>query len=763
MFEVYAKKYYEKFGFNVLPLAGKAPKIKWEKWQSEKQTIEDIDSMDWDGDTTGIGVPAGIDDVRVIDIDKIKDWKILDAILELLNLDLSYPWIIKTGSREGIHIYVKVKESGNLLKNLGGDKAVYKFYLKQADVCDHAEIRWKNCQNVLPPSKHPSSNIYDFYGINPTAEPIEIEEDIFINLIQALFVIEGKETMNKMKLGGRKPKYINPRVDIKRVESAVKHISENLPTNSYEDWYRIGFGLASLGEQGRKLFVEMSLANQHYKDTEYELNRKFDQFLADYDGRITLGSVYSIAESYGWEKPKIVFWYQVDEKIKIAQLKFIRFLESCGFYKLYLNPGYVLVRIKDNVVEEVEPVNIKDFVIDHIHNLSEDELGNTDPYTLMETIVKGNNIYFGTSQLEFLSPIELVFSRDSLAKSLVYYQNGYVEVSKEEIKLTSYKKLEGYIWKRQILNRDFYVTKNKSDFEKLLINICRNDQQRFDSLRSSIGYLLHTYKDVALTKAVIFIDEVMSDGANGRSCKSLVGVAISQIRKTLRISARNFNFKNTFAFQSVTLDTSVLEFNDAEKKFPFDKLFTVITDSIAVEKKNKDQINIPFSESPKVLISTNFTIEGIDRSTVDRQFVVEFSDHYNETHRPIHDFKKRFFEKDWNEQDWAAFDNFMIECIQYYLVNGLVDCSYVNLIEKKLVDMTCKEFVEFIEDYTGGEGFDKKSVYKEFVEQNEDYVHIKQNTFTKWIKTYCSLKRYVYEQWRNDKAYYFKIMMKKAA
>ena len=100
------------------------------------------------------------------------------------------------------------------------------------------------------------------------------------------------------------------------------------------------------------------------------------------------------------------------------------------------------------------------------------------------------------------------------------------------------------------------ASKRKSDFEKLLWNICRESTERFNSLRSAIGYLLHTYKDVALTKAIVFIDEVMSDGANGRSGKSLVGVAISHIRKTLRIGARNFNFKNTFAFQSVTLDTS---------------------------------------------------------------------------------------------------------------------------------------------------------------------------------------------------------------
>ena len=77
--------------------------------------------------------------------------------------------------------------------------------------------------------------------------------------------------------------------------------------------------------------------------------------------------------------------------------------------------------------------------------------------------------------------------------------------------------------------------------------------------------------------------------------------------------------------------------------------------------------------------------------------------------------------------------------------------------------MTCKEFVEFMDDYKSGESFDKKKVYKEFIELNEDYRHIKQNTFTKWIKTYCKLRDYEYEQWRDDKIYYFKIKLRKAA
>lgn len=200
--KTYAIAYFEKFGFNVLPLVGKKPIINWEEWQSKKQSIEDIEKMDWEG-TTGIGTPAGLNDVRVIDIDKIKDWGVLDLILEKLNLDAKYPWIVRTGSGLGAHIYIKVKVTSKMIKLLGGDKAVYKLYLKQEGLCDHVEIRWVNCQNVLPPSKHPSGGIYNFYDINPTSEPIEIEEDIFINLIENLFILKEREERREMKIGGR--------------------------------------------------------------------------------------------------------------------------------------------------------------------------------------------------------------------------------------------------------------------------------------------------------------------------------------------------------------------------------------------------------------------------------------------------------------------------------------------------------------------------------------------------------------------------------
>jgi phage/plasmid-associated DNA primase len=79
-------------------------------------------------------------------------------------------------------------------------------------------------------------------------------------------------------------------------------------------------------------------------------------------------------------------------------------------------------------------------------------------------------------------------------------------------------------------------------------------------------------------------------------------------------------------------------------------LFSIITDGITIEQKNKDEIHISYNESPKVVISTNFSISGVDDSTLDRQFIIEFSDYYNKAHRPVDDFGKPFFGS-WNRDE----------------------------------------------------------------------------------------------------------------
>lgn len=179
-------------------------------------------------------------------------------------------------------------------------------------------------------------------------------------------------------------------------------------------------------------------------------------------------------------------------------------------------------------------------------------------------------------------------------------------------------------------------------------------------------------------------------------------------------------------------------FDDVNKKFGFEKLFSIITEGITIEKKNKNEYSIPYKRSPKILLTTNQSITGSDDSSRAKQFVVEFSDYYNADHFPIQDFGKMFFDE-WDENEWRAFDNYMIKCAQFYLKHGLIKYNHVNLTKKKLIDETSVEFEEFIRDVPLSIEQNKKELFEKFKKEYEDFGQMKQNTFSKWTKIYAEL------------------------
>jgi hypothetical protein len=730
-----AKVYRNVFGFNVLPVQGKRPTSPWENWQLIEQTEHDVIELGWNAGITGIGGICGINDLRNIDFDKITDPDIVELICKRLGLGEKYLWTVKSGSGVGYHLWLKVRESEILHRRLNGPKSVYRFYLKDDGLCDHIELRWSQSQTVLPYSKHESGNRYSFLYDEPKEPPVEIDADVLLDCLEEYCDWQKEKAV--LEVGKRT--FEPTSFDKEKLENAIEFLEMNLPSNCYEDWYRIGFGLVTIGEEGRKYFLKMSLGNQHYHDSEFEISKKFDLLQKDYNGKITLGTIYHIAEKFGWEKPFVKFWYMENDKTKISKQNFKRFLEENGFCKLQLERGYILLKVSRNIVREVEIFNIKDFVIDYLKRLDDEYFKETPRIKIIDAVIKGAPQHFVQTFLEFLETRELEFLRDTKEKGFLFFSNCFVEISQSKIKSKRYEELEGYIWDRQVINKRLILDDKESEFEKFIKNICKNDEQRILSLRSAIGYLLHNYKDFTNAKAVIFLDEKLSEGAYGRSGKGLVAQAIGKLRKTIRLDGRNFNFSKSFSFQSVTLDTAIIEFNDVTKKFNFDKLFSIITDDITVEKKNQNEIIIPFHQSPKIIISTNYTIEGSDDSTLDRQFVVEFSDHYNKSHRPIDEFGHRFYDE-WNNEEWNWFLNYMIECLQLYLCKGLIQCNHVNLEKKKMIDSTCEEFVDYFDSIEVGKEYQKKELLECFKREYEEYTEIQPVRFSRWLKEATKIK-----------------------
>jgi hypothetical protein len=446
------------------------------------------------------------------------------------------------------------------------------------------------------------------------------------------------------------------------------------------------------------------------------------------------------------------FWKLSSEGIQINISDYISFIVEEGFSKYYLDKDYTFIKTKDNIVTEHSLPQIKDHIIGYVAGVKDDEI----KQQLFETLYDNVGHYFNEGLIECIPPKEVKFKRDSADNAFVYYKNAFVSLERNaDADIISYESLESPIWGHLINQRSIdliCVKYKKAEYEQFLWNVSGGQEQRFLCLCSAIGYMLHDYKQESNTKAVILCDQMISENPNGRTGKSLIGKALEKVKNVSRVDGKNFKFKDKFTFEMVKLGTQIIDFNDVEANFDFEKLFSVITDSMSVEYKNKPTFMIPFSESPKIMLSTNYTIRGEGSSYKDRMFEIEFSDYYNAEHKPKDDFGHDFF-TGWDENEWNRFDNFMLECLQLYLDEGLLGCELINLSQRKLIDQTSDQFVEFAENYiAANKEYNLTELFSEFKSSIGfemdmfDRCPIKQNTFSSWLPVYAKFKGLDYKK-----------------
>jgi len=433
------------------------------------------------------------------------------------------------------------------------------------------------------------------------------------------------------------------------------------------------------------------------------------------------------------------FWYIEPDsgEAKVNRKDLVDFLTGRGFRKHYADSDEsVLVHVEGNVVRPTSRERIKDHVVSYLEDEVPGERG------VVEALMRGSNYYFSSSLFEFLPELTAEFHRSTPQKAYRYYHNGFVEITERRYDLRDYSELDGLVWAGQIIDRPFVDLSGVEDrtsweWRRCLSNVMGGKKDRIRSLRSAVGYLQHRYKDPALAKVVIFMDEIDSEFEDGRTGKSLVAKSLQHTSSTKRMDGRNFRF-NRFAFQGVELGTDIVDYNDARKDFPMSPLYSVSTDDMTVERKGRDSITIRFKDSPKFLISTNYVIEGGGASFDDRTFEVEFADHYGVDHRPLDEFGHRLFE-DWDEQGWARFDNTMVTCIQEYLRDGLVEYERENADYRRLKQNTCASFASWALDaIVEDEALEKNGLYQSFRNKHEpDFEGLRKSTFGKWLAHYA--------------------------
>lgn len=437
--------------------------------------------------------------------------------------------------------------------------------------------------------------------------------------------------------------------------------------------------------------------------------------------------------------------------IKIDNLKYASFLVKNGFNKYYPENGEkpTFVRVIENKVKLSSSDQIKDFVLDYLMNAKEFDVWN---------FVTKNTMLFNESFLNMIDSINLKMLQDDKDTSFIPFKNGVARITKNSIELINYIDVEGYIWENQIINRDFEVVSNfENDFQDFIKKISASDPLRTESLETTLGYLVHSYKDKTDQKAIIFNDQEIDDNPNGGSGKSLMLNALANFRKIVKIDGKAFDPKKSdFVYQRVNLDTQILAFDDVRKNFNFENLFSLITEGITVNRKNKDEIFIPFERSPKIIITTNYVINGVGSSHERRRHEIEIYQYFNNRRSPLNEYGRLLFDS-WNQEDWLKFDNYMISILQLFLRKGLTSTISINAEAKRLIQATSKDFYDWAMDENIS--LDSKLHYHnfrdKFIVDNQGYKDLNIRTLLKWVKEYAIYKGYEMVQDRDHNGRYF--------
>jgi phage/plasmid-associated DNA primase len=404
---------------------------------------------------------------------------------------------------------------------------------------------------------------------------------------------------------------------------------------------------------------------------------------------------------------KICTFWEVSEKggITIVRHKLLEFLSTNGGYYLYYydkkSTIYKIVKVQDGFVEEATTEHLKKFIDAYIMGLPNSFDGIT-PNQLLEAIYKGANTYFSSSLLEFMQRIELNLLKDTPHEAFFSFKNGVLKVTADKKELLTYGALNCHVWKNRVI--DFRIDPDEAidwhavEFVRFLKKICSNDLERLLYVVQIIGYILHGYKDATRPFAVILAEETEKDKEGGGTGKGIFFKAVAKMLDVVFVDGKNFKLDKSFAFQRVELSTQLIVIEDCRKNVDFEGFYSHLTEGITVEKKNKDELYIPYQDAAKFGFTTNYTINLKGNHGKRRGKVIEFSNFFNPQNTPLDFFGHQMFEG-WDGDEWNRFYNMMAECVQAYLKEGISTQYNSESMKRKAVKLNFgEEFFEYFEE-----------------------------------------------------------------
>lgn len=448
------------------------------------------------------------------------------------------------------------------------------------------------------------------------------------------------------------------------------------------------------------IWKETNLLHIYTTNSEFENGKSYSPFgvycFYYHDGNVALASKHLANEGIGvniYEEGQ--FWRKEKKKIAIKYTELSHWLYNIG-YRRYENE---IVKITNNVVEIIEERDLKAVFLNEVEPEMVDYF-----YDKVASIFSDNG-----GIMAMLKRLEQRFIEDTKDITWMFFKNYAVKITADSILPLQYKEVDGYIWRNSVIPRFFYNDSFDGCDAVRFVNILGGDE--YIKLEKIIGYIISRYKDPLNPRAVIFTEDIEAEEegeSQGGSGKGLLFSFCRQFRKVSDFDGKNFRLNDTFVFQNVDLDTNIIFIDDVERHFKFTGLFSILTNSLLINKKNKAQFIIPFERSPKIVITSNYSVGAMDISSERRKYEFPIVKHFGKDYEPIDEFKRQFF-IEWDEKEWCKFDNYMAHCCKQYLAESskkTISNITQNSIERSLLSNTNREFIEYMDGQLACNFFD---------------------------------------------------------
>ncbi|GAP73063.1 hypothetical protein SAMD00024442_6_13 [Candidatus Symbiothrix dinenymphae] len=472
----------------------------------------------------------------------------------------------------------------------------------------------------------------------------------------------------------------------------------------------------------------------------------------------------------------------------------LRFLQNRGFGRhRRLDGTFEYIHLTPPSVRTVETWEVRDFLFEFTKaNCKED---------VLEMILRGGTQYLGPDKISHMEFIDPNFKPAERDRQIFYFANNCWEISADKISEMDYANVTHHIWKEQRKKLPaqltvplLHVTKTDNRFAykltalgtqchflQFLINTS-NFTWRKEELQKTqpdfiipedelyentehliaklcaIGYMLMECKDRSNSKAVVAMDGRQSEvgASNGRSGKSIIGELFKHVMSTVYINGKKSDLgTDNFLWDELVEKTKAVFIDDVRPGFDFESLFANITGDWAVNYKGGRRSTFPFATSPKIYITTNHALNGEGSSFRDRQWLIAFSDYYNDQRKPINDFGVMFFDE-WDFEQWNLTWNLLAACVQLYLKFGVVESPGERLAQRQLRQFMGEEFISWAEEYFSAEEklntrIARKDMFDTFLAYAPDQRKwCKATTFKKRIIKYCDWKNLKFNPHRYD-------------